>query len=102
MGPEGFITGTAPWSSDPVDLAEIIHPPAWHADAACREHPDVSFFPKLGEDVRPAKRVCHTCLVAADCRAWALAQGVTLVGVWGGTTQRERRMIRHEKFPKVS
>ena len=29
----------------------------------------------------------------AECLAWALDQGPTLVGIWGGTTQRERKAL---------
>jgi len=49
--------------------------PAWHADAACKEHPDLSWFPERGEDSTAAKAVCESCLVTAECRSWALAQG---------------------------
>lgn len=67
--------------------------PAWHRDAACREHPEVTWFPELGESTAPAKAVCHTCLVQEECLAWALAQEPTLAGVWGGTSAIERRRM---------
>ena len=50
--------------------------PAWHKDAACREHPELSWFPERGEDVRPAKRVCEACLVCRVCREWAVGHGL--------------------------
>jgi WhiB family redox-sensing transcriptional regulator len=63
--------------------------PAWMADAACREHPEVNFFPGRGRAAESAKAVCRACLVREECLAYALEHH--LVGVWGGTTERERR-----------
>ncbi len=68
--------------------------PAFHADAACREHPEVSWFPELGEDGRTAKAICAGCLVLGECRSWALEQGPGLVGVFGGLSSRERQQRR--------
>ena len=68
--------------------------PEWHADAACREHPEINFFPERGESTVRAKAVCRSCLVAGECRNWAMAQGPTLAGIWAGTTDRERRRLR--------
>lgn len=67
--------------------------PAWHADALCREHPEVNFFPKTGEDLRPARAVCGSCAVRAECLAYALTDS-RLEGVWAGTSGRERRRLR--------
>ena len=61
--------------------------PDWQAHAACRDlHPDVFFDGPLGR----AKAVCATCTVKADCLAYALPDP-SLLGVWGGTTERQRR-----------
>jgi WhiB family redox-sensing transcriptional regulator len=68
--------------------------PAWHRDAACKEHPELSWFPRRGRDARPVKRVCQSCLVVDLCRAWALNQSEPLVGIWGGLTANERRKLR--------
>lgn len=73
--------------------------PAWHADALCQEHPEVSFFPGQGDDIRPAKAVCASCLVRPECRAWALDQGEELWGVWAGTTHKQRHQIRNADAP---
>lgn len=67
--------------------------PDWHRDALCQEFPEVEFFPDRGEDARPAKAICQRCLVQSDCLSWALEQG-TLDGIWGGTSKRERKMLR--------
>lgn len=40
-----------------------------------------------------AKRICQACQARTPCLAWALDQGISS-GVWGGTTEDERRAIR--------
>jgi len=40
-----------------------------------------------------AVRVCAPCPVKAACRAWATR--TRQVGVWGGTTERERGNVAH-------
>jgi len=78
-----------------LDLLDVlIGRPAWHADAACREHPELSWFPELGKDARPAKRVCAGCLVREECRSWSVAQSPALAGVWGGLSAHERAAAR--------
>jgi WhiB family transcriptional regulator, redox-sensing transcriptional regulator len=73
--------------------------PAWHADAACRDYPDVNFFPVSGDSARPARAVCATCGERGDCLAWALEQGPELDGVWAGTTPADRQSIRDHGRP---
>jgi WhiB family transcriptional regulator, redox-sensing transcriptional regulator len=67
--------------------------PAWHADALCREHPEVNFFPERGEDARPARAICARCPVIAECRSHAVERN-EIHGLWGGTSVRERRKLR--------
>lgn len=75
-------------------IEELVHRPAWMADAACREHPELSWFPARGESIEEARHVCAGCLVAEDCRTYALEQPPWLSGLWGGTSERERRRGR--------
>ena len=79
------------------DLGGLLAMPEWHGDAACKERPEITWFPGHGRPAGPAKAVCGTCLVAGECRAWALSQGVTLEGVWGGLSTRERRRLLREQ-----
>jgi WhiB family transcriptional regulator, redox-sensing transcriptional regulator len=66
----------------------------WRNYAACRDVDPDLFFP-LGTvgaslpQIEQAKRVCRTCLVSQSCLSWALDSGDS--GVWGGTTDEERR-----------
>ncbi len=70
-----------------------LRPPDWTRDALCVEYPHVEFFPGRGQDSRPAKADCARCMVRADCLAFAMAERIT-EGVWGGTSERERRALR--------
>ena len=57
---------------------------------ACCGTPLSQFFPERGEDVRPAKQICAGCVVRLDCLDYAMADPC-LTGIWGGTSERERR-----------
>lgn len=76
-----------------VDFDAITKRPTWHADAACKEHPELTWFPERGQDSRPAIAVCTGCLVRYQCAEYALADP-TLGGIFGGLTERARRRIR--------
>lgn len=67
--------------------------PPWMRDAACRELPETTFFPSLGEPSEPARAVCARCLVRHDCLAYALEHDERH-GVWGGLSTRERTAMR--------
>lgn len=69
---------------------------AWKDDAACRHATDPSiFFPKPGDSVREAKAICAGCPVRSECLDYALRLGEH--GIWGSTSERERRRIRRER-----
>lgn len=75
----------------------------WRHRAACREEDPELFFP-IGDTNRgparlqaeEAKAVCRRCEVIDTCLEWASTTGQE--GVWGGTTDDERRaLIRRAK-----
>nr|BFD86455.1 WhiB family transcriptional regulator [Streptomyces sp. Xyl84] len=73
----------------------------WREHAACRhEDPDL-FFP-IGTtgpalvQTEQAKAVCRRCPVRDECLEWALDTAQTL-GVWGGTSENERRALRRRR-----
>lgn len=75
-----------------VEVARLVaslRPPDWQADAACREHPELSWF---AGPTAPAVAICADCPARADCLAHAVAHDE--VGVWGGTTDADRRKLR--------
>ena len=70
----------------------------WRDDAACRHADPELFFPigtagPAAVQVDEAKRVCRDCTVRASCLAWAMSTPA-VVGIWGGTTENDRRAIR--------
>lgn len=77
--------------TDPDRAAEAD--PSWRDRALCRGLDARLFFPERGESVQEAKRVCRACPVAVECRNYAI-DGCEQVGIWGGTTPRERQHVR--------
>jgi WhiB family transcriptional regulator, redox-sensing transcriptional regulator len=80
--------------------AEIFDPPdAWQARGLCAELPtseaDRLFFPERGQSSKAARALCSECPVQAECLEYALERREAF-GVWGGTTERDRRKIRKE------
>lgn len=68
----------------------------WHHDANCiGVDPDL-FFPGQGEATRPAKKICAACTVRDQCLEYALSNGFRF-GIFGGTSERERRRMRRRQ-----
>jgi WhiB family redox-sensing transcriptional regulator len=86
------------WGSEHTAGEELLdllsQRPASMADALCREFPELSWFPSVGETATACKAVCARCAVVAECRTWSLAQGPHLHGVWAGLSERERSRLR--------
>ncbi|MBL3669999.1 WhiB family transcriptional regulator [Streptomyces sp. M2CJ-2] len=70
----------------------------WRTRAACRDEDPDLFFP-IGTSgpallqTEQAKAVCRRCPVREQCLDWALESGQSL-GVWGGTSETERRALK--------
>jgi len=70
----------------------------WRVGAACRDTDPDLFFP-VGttgpaiEQIASAKTVCGECDAQTDCLEFALATNQDS-GVWGGTSEEERRKLR--------
>ncbi|RJQ77830.1 WhiB family transcriptional regulator [Pseudonocardiaceae bacterium YIM PH 21723] len=70
---------------------------------ACTDVPDPEvFFPLDGDEfgIGLAKRVCAGCPVRRSCLQYALHHDVQ--GVWGGTTEDERRQMRRTNEQEVA
>lgn len=97
----------------PTGLAASIYRADWRSDAACRDWPTEMFFPERGSDSRSnehsatvARAVCALCPVRLPCLMVALGfetrqesglpRPSQLAGVWGGTTEKERRALRRQ------
>jgi WhiB family transcriptional regulator, redox-sensing transcriptional regulator len=70
----------------------------WRKRAACRGIDVEIFYPATeeDEDAEPAKAVCAECPVRQTCLEHALAHRER-EGIWGGTTERERRRILRQR-----
>lgn len=64
----------------------------WMAEGRCRREAAATFFPSDGVGVEVARRICATCPVKEPCLQYALRNHI-VHGVWGGTSERERRRI---------
>lgn len=70
----------------------------WRERAACRDTDPDLFFP-IGstgaafEQIANAKTVCTGCEARVSCLEFALATNQES-GIWGGTTEEERRKLR--------
>lgn len=71
----------------------------WRHHAACRDVDPELFFPigktgpAVAQQIAAARQVCLGCTVREPCLSWAVASGQD-AGVWGGTTEEERRRLR--------
>lgn len=71
---------TRPWAAKALCAQPIIDAAAFYAEEATNLRP------------RDAQKVCQQCPVVAECLAYALEHED--YGVWGGTTENERRKMR--------
>ena len=74
----------------------------WRCQAACRDTDPNLFFPvgSTGlalEQIESAKVVCQACDAKAACLEFALATNQDS-GVWGGTSEEERRHLRRRRL----
>jgi WhiB family redox-sensing transcriptional regulator len=73
------------------------------SSGACGRADPEMFFPAAHDIVgevraEKAKSVCARCPVKAQCLAYALATGQKF-GVWGGTTEEDRRVMTRGSQP---
>lgn len=66
--------------------------------AKCAKEKSVDFFPSSGSLVAKAIKYCEDCSIRIECRDYAIKH--ELMGVWGGTSERERK--RMKKLEKAS
>jgi WhiB family redox-sensing transcriptional regulator len=78
----------------------------WRHKAACRDIDPEIFFP-IGAtgpalaQIQAAQAICGTCTVQKECLEWAIETGQD-AGIWGGTTEDERREIRRGARQRVA
>ena len=68
----------------------------WRQHGACNGLDPSIFFPDSEEASDEAKSICSECMVRVSCLEHALARREK-DGVWGGTTEKERRRIIRQR-----
>lgn len=69
-------------------------PPGGDAALCTQTDPELFFPVRPGSrEEQQAKRICRECEVRPDCLLWALTRAEPLYGIWGGTSERDRRAI---------
>lgn len=71
--------------------------PPYRGDEPCTTGDPDRFFPIQGDykAAAAAKAECEPCPLIRECREWALAHGEA--GIWGGTSNEDRKYIRRER-----
>jgi WhiB family transcriptional regulator, redox-sensing transcriptional regulator len=73
-----------------------------HPDRNCNGLPTDAFYPPRHgtSEAHIAKRVCHRCPLEQTCLDWAVDHYET--GVWGGTSDTERAVIRRRRASRLT
>jgi WhiB family transcriptional regulator, redox-sensing transcriptional regulator len=77
----------------------------WRDGAACRDTDPDLFFP-VGttgpalEQIEAAKAVCRQCVAQTECLEFAIVTNQDS-GVWGGTSEEERRVLRRRYVARL-
>lgn len=71
---------------------------SWRAESACRDADVNLFFPAgvtgpAARQIREAKAICAACPARKTCLDFAIETNQEY-GIWGGTTEDERRSLR--------
>ena len=69
---------------------------SWREKANCAGADAKLFFPDKRTSTKEARQLCRECSVLDQCREYALANCITH-GIWGGLSERQRRMVRKER-----
>jgi WhiB family redox-sensing transcriptional regulator len=75
---------------------KLLQPLDWQVMARCSEVDPEIFFPERGGSSKAARSVCAQCNVRSQCLEYAL-NNKEQFGIWGGTSERERRRLRKER-----
>jgi len=78
--------------SSPLEVFEVLQ---WMKDAGCKGNTEADFFPESGytKESQLAYKICSQCNVKTECLNYAVDRP-ELLGIWGGTSHRQRRHIR--------
>ncbi len=77
------------------ESADINRYAAFDDQARCRDADPEVFFPDVGGDVGPVKKICADCPVITECFDAAVTHGERF-GVFGGSSENDRRKIKQQ------
>jgi len=72
----------------------------WLEHAACKHLDTNIFYPGRGGLLHLARKICASCPVRRECLDYAV-ENHEMLGVWGGTSERERRKMNHERLVRL-
>lgn len=72
--------------------APVLDERPWAVFSTCRGADPGMFFASTRDDERSALALCAVCTVSEQCLDFALETRERF-GVWGGTTERERKRL---------
>lgn len=64
----------------------------WVVFSACRDKDSDLFFPETRAQEREALSICASCPVQTECLDYAFEADIRF-GIWGGTTEKQRRRL---------
>lgn len=76
----------------------------WQKDASCAEIGGDFWHPDKGGSIAEAVSICQGCRVRVECLTFALRHHATVgrFGVWGGTSERERRRMKRKQNAAIA
>lgn len=80
-------------SSDSVQIVPLTK--NWRDRAKCYGRETDWFYPNRGANTAEVKEFCQECEVINECFTVAIFD-LEKFGIWGGTSERERRKFRKE------
>ena len=78
-------------------FAEGLNIQPWMDEAVCAGS-GVNFFPERGDGTDHLKAMCSECPVSDECLEYGM---MDKHGIWGGKSERERRVIRRERGVQI-
>lgn len=81
------------WTAE-RDAARFVASDEWKALAACADLDPDSMQPGRGDSVDACRALCAVCPVKGECGEAGLCERF---GIWGGLSERERRVIRRRR-----
>jgi len=73
----------------------------WVTRANCRGRDPEQFFVRGAVAARQVVRICASCPVRQQCLEYALDNGIEH-GIWGGLTERQRRVVARRMAGKAA